>query len=546
MPRRGHGDSLKLNDIRSAERARAVRNPAAPAAGPGSMLSGLQPFDYLFPNLQGNANALLPTGPQTVAGLNALGEAMADPGGIRDLPAGQTDDGNSSIPAIYTYFGQFVDHDITLETTNADITRPDLEPLAREDVPLTTFNNRTSALDLDSVYGLGPGDTSPDAVPYNGNRLEIGTVSPMPPPFDTGAVPFKRPARAVGDDHNDLPRQGRSSDVTLDRAARLGDDRNDENTIISQLHLAFLRAHNRLIDEGRSFAQARKALRQHYQHIVVHDYMKRIADPAIVDGILQRGPKVYKPNRDRFMPVEFSFAAFRFGHSMVRNEYDFNLNFNLSNAPDTTPASLALLFTFTALSGQIGDPAQGIPEFDTLPENWIVEWERLIDGAQPGGMARKLDTRLARPSLYELRDVTGAPLMGDIMRQLARRNLLRGYLFRVPTGQAVAQALGVPKLSETELQAAVSPGEAQVLQDVGFLNRTPLWYYVLAEAAAKGSGQRLGPVGSTIVAEVLIALVERSQDSILKGGPKFTPTLPSAQPNTFILADLLRYAGVLQ
>jgi hypothetical protein len=365
----------------------------------------------------------------------------------------------------------------------------------------------------------------------------VGTVTALNRP----GIPTGRPAGKG--DFNDLPRQGRSTSPRDDRAARIGDHRNDENTIISQLHVAFLRAHNQLIDDGNSFEEARRILRQHYHFIVVHDYLKRVADTGIVDRILKKGTKIYKHNRNRFMPVEFSFAAFRFGHSMARNDYDFNTNFNTASG---FAADFKQLFTFTALSGNFAIP---LPEFpdgtDTLPENWIIEWEHLVDGAGPGGKARRIDTRLAKPGLFALQKVDGS-LEDGIMQHLAKRNLLRGYLFRLPTGQAVARALQVAPLTEAEIQGAVAPEEFAVLRDAGFLNRTPLWYYILAEAAARQDGQRLGPVGSTIVAEVLISLVERSQDSILKGGPKFEPSLPSAQAGTFILSDLLRYAGVLQ
>lgn len=145
----------------------------------------------------------------------------------------------------------------------------------------------------------------------------------------------------------------------------IGDPRNDENTIVSQLQVAFLRAHNALVAEGRTFDEARTILRQHYQHLVVHDFLPRVADPAVVADILQSGPKVFDPGPAYFfMPLEFSVAAYRFGHSMVRSAYDFNLNFNLHGG---IPATLGLLFTFSAFAGQLGN-------FDTLPENWIVEW----------------------------------------------------------------------------------------------------------------------------------------------------------------------------
>ena len=109
---------------------------------------------------------------------------------------------------------------------------------------------------------------------------------------------------------------------------------------------------------------------------------------------------------------------------------------------------------------------------------------------------------------------------------------------RIPSRKLLAQQLEA---------AAANPQQAQALGAGGFLGRTPLWYYLLAEAKHPdgGDGQRLGPVGSTIVAEVLIGLVRRSQDSILRT-PGWTPSLPSAHPGRFELADLLRFARVLR
>jgi Animal haem peroxidase len=357
----------------------------------------------------------------------------------------------------------------------------------------------------------------------------------------------------------------------------IGDPRNDENTIVAQLHVAFLKAHNRLVDEGRSFRQAQRILRQHYQHLVIHDFLKRVADPQIVDDILQHPnhPKrVYDALAEPFfLPLEYSFAAYRFGHSMVRAAYNFNLNFNFSGEPGTIRATLELLFTFTALSGQLGFG----PATDTLPENWIIEWENLVDQGTGARFdkARLIDTKLVEP-LFGLRNFKGEvatvpgeadpghPEPGDAA-SLAIRNLLRGYLLRLPTGQAVARALELPALTPAEIEAVASQvqapagveAQADVLREAGFLERTPLWYYVLAEAA-HGGGQHLGPVGSTIVAEVLIGLVRRSRDSILRFTNRrrpvagaiadrlaWRPSLPSAQPGTFTLADLLRFARVL-
>ena len=150
---------------------------------------------------------------------------------------------------------------------------------------------------------------------------------------------------------------------------------------MAQLHLAFLKAHNQLVAQGRTFEQARRLLRQHYQHLVIHDFLKRSADPAIVDRILQHGNRVYDALAEPFfLPLEFTVAAYRFGHTMVRDTYDFNLNFS--------PAPLGLLFTFTALSGELGD-------FDTLPDNWIIQWERFVGPGGGRNKARRIDTKLA-------------------------------------------------------------------------------------------------------------------------------------------------------
>lgn len=166
--------------------------------------------------------------------------------------------------------------------------------------------------------------------------------------------------------------------------------------------------------------------------------------------------------------------------------------------------------------------------------------------------ARLIDTKLVEP-LFELRDLEGNVEPGD-MAHLAVRNLLRGYLLRIPTGQAVVKALNrrlgdireIEKLTRDEIRdSAASQEQRQALEDGGFLERTPLWYYILAEAAVHAEGQRLGPVGSTIVAEVLVGLIRHSQNSILRRR-NWAPTLPSGEPGPFTLTDLLKIGGVLK
>jgi nucleoid-associated protein YgaU len=529
MPRLAHGTVPTTNDVTQARSDLADASADIPLAFAIAPPLDLHDFDFMFPTLQSSAANLLPVSAETVLQLKRLGKTMTD----SDEVGAEHD---STIPAAYTYFGQFVDHDITLEaqTTSAGTSVSKL--IAAKMVPqdLTEIrqqlrNVRSATLDLDNLYNA---PAPPD--PANGAKMRIGKVS------DTGSneLPSKKP-KGKGRD-NDLPRRGRSADPLRDREALIGDPRNDENTIVSQLHLAFLKAHNALVDLGLNRAEARRTLRQHYQHIVVHDYLKRIVDPALVDQIVTGGNQWFNAvGEPFFMPLEFSVAAFRFGHTMVRGAYDFNLNFNFSEKPGTFPADLGLLFTFSELSGDLGD-------FDTLPHNWIIEWEGILDGARgSGSKARRIDTALSSfgdTGLFALTSETGEPVTPPDAGRLAVRNLLRGYRLRMPTGQAVAKHLGLPVLSAAQLrETAISADQRAKLEP--FVRRTPLWYYILAEAKHHG-GQRLGPVGGTIVAEVLVGLVRRSEDSILNQ-PGWRPSLPSATPGTFQLADLLRFAGVL-
>lgn len=506
MKRLGHGEIKK-----SALAPQAPQGLAAQSIGPEK---AVERFDYMFAGW--TAEDRLPQTKETLAQLRVLGGAMKD-------SEGEASD--SGIPAAYTYFGQFLDHDITLDTTSgtiADLDDPALQPL-RDLAGLR--NERTAATELDSVYFLG--------VPRQQdkkNRLRLSAVSNL----NGNAPPLLRPAGKK--DLNDLPRQARHADKDEDRAAIIGDPRNDENTIVAQLHTAFLKAHNTLVDGGLDFDQARREMILRYQSVILDDFLPKICHEATYQKIRKDGPAfwVVDKREDLFMPAEFAFAAYRFGHSMVRTNYDFNINFNPSGPPG---APLDFLFVFTALSGQLGFQGQ---ETDTLPENWIIEWERILPVESGGAVqnAHAIDTRLTN-FLFELRDKLGNKETGELAPLLATRNLLRGYLVGLPTGQAVAKAMGLVPLSGVVLEASLP---TQALKDAAkpFLDRSPLWFYVLAEAGANsgqggGDGKRLGEVGSTIVMETLYNLVKHSEVSIL--------TEPSAKDLKTSLADIIALAA---
>jgi Animal haem peroxidase len=451
------------------------------------------PFGYLFDDLEDHyPGAHLPVEPAStvIAGLKALGSAM-----VEQNPAGT--DTDSAMAPVYTYWGQFVDHDLTANTDREDdigIVDAALEPLPPERVRRDLRNLRDPALNLDSLYGNGPAASGGDGeVPYDGDRFVLGELTEI----NAGPVPGA-----------DLPRKP-------DGGALVGDTRNDENLIVAQLHLAFLKFHNSVVDqigEG-DFERARQLVRWHYQWLCMHDFLKTIADPAVVDGLLDGSVTPFYEPRDgtAYMPLEFSVAAFRFGHSMVRGAYDWNRNFG---APGTSEqlATFGQLFQFTGGGGMAGLP--------TLPDNWPSEYERLtafepqVPGF-PARAARKIDTLLA-PPLSDLDNEGNGdlpPRIARLLKRLAVRNLVRGYRLAIPTGQAVAAALGVAPLSSAEILGS-DQRVSDALIDGGFVKETPLWFYVLREAEV-GGGDRLGAVGSRIVCETIIGQLRADPDSCL-------------------------------
>jgi hypothetical protein len=506
MARIRHGEVVSLDQVRAASAEILEINSKLRFASAPARIGSLTSFDYLFPQLQANADALLPIekSNETVRNLIRLGETMNESG---DDPAF-----DSTIPSAYTYFGQFLNHDITLEAQSdgiVDLDRADLTPLPLNEIRQNIKNGRTPTLDLDSVYG-----TTSDGwqVPRHCDELLLGPVNL------SGGRPKNRGI------FNDLKRKPPALDKPeIDREAIIGDARNDENLIISQLHVAFIHAHNALVDRGLTFNEARKSLVQHYQWLVIQDFLMRVADTEIVSKILKYGNGIYRPSLcDLYIPLEFSVAAFRFGHSMVRKSYDYNVNFGKSQA------TLTRLFDITTFNGL---PAT----VEQIPEAWIIEWKNFLEGPN---FARRIDTRLVEP-LFQLLGPIGKPMKG-VRGSLAITNLLRGYLLRMPVGQAVAAVLGEPALSPEEIDnASANAEQSKVLHKSGFLERTPLWYYILAEAAQRDS---LGPVGSTIVAEVLIGVVRWSEHSILSQ-PGWKPTLGST-PGVFMLPDLFKLGSV--
>ncbi|MGX1911492.1 peroxidase family protein [Streptomyces phaeochromogenes] len=547
-----HGGHAILDSADEAEKTAqtdddlSLRSTVVQASTDDAEHVGATAFGYLFPELAKKfPERHLPQDDDTsvVDALLALGAAMVE----TPVEVGDPDL-NSPIPPIYTYWGQFVDHDLTAATDSdlvISIRDENLPPVPPGEVIKKLANLRIPALNLDSVYGDGPFAppvAGTNAVAYDGIKLRLGVLSPVP--ADVGAL-----IPPVDDTQRDLPRKA-------DRTPLVGDTRNDENLVVAQLHVAFLRFHNAAVDwvrdnqpefesDAEIFRRARDLTRWTYQWLCVHDFLRTVARPDVVDRVdTAEGNLLDLDRRGLYMPIEFSVAAFRFGHSMVRGAYDWNRNFGRPG--DRAPVStLDLLFRFTGKGGF----ANGLT---TLPSNWPVEWDRMVDKNSPfaNRFARLIDTRLAPPLANlpnEGNDPNLTQRIRDLLKRLAQRNLLRGYRLAAPTGQAVAEALKIAPLSRAELEQDSSNEVKDALEAGGLFDRTPLWFYVLKEAEVRELGRRLGEVGSRIVAETIIGQIRKDPGSYANRtswSPAQGVLLPNGRPVRTI-ADFLRFAGVL-
>jgi heme peroxidase len=475
---------------------------------------------------------------------------------------GQPDSADPSVPAGFTYLGQFVDHDLTMDRTAAQL---------GEDVNLEDLmQGRSPALDLDSVYGRGPADRN-DRVFYaeDGVTLKVGTTSPTTFPDERVNVEMEG---------FDLPRFGGTGGTHADRRRPLIPDvRNDENLAIAQTHLAFIRFHNRVVEElsmkgitgHRLFAAARELVVRHYQWMLRTDFLPRIVDPGIVTDVFTNGRRFFEaPGHGHTrhglrptMPIEFSVASYRLGHSMIRGAYQWNRVFN-STGPGPI-ASLLLLFTFTGTSGNF-QPGSAIPDLDnpnsgtvdTLPTNWIADFRRLYDFTESnrpdlappaatggGNVTKRLDTLLVNPLAQLPAGTFGGrgTEVPDIQRNLAFRNLTRAHMVRLASGQQMAKFLGVEPLTAEQILRGGQGATLDALTDeqkAAVTTTTPLWFYILREAELRSG--RLGAVGGRIVAEVFHRAMEGSRISTVRE-PAWRPTL-GPDSNTFRMTDLLLFA----
>jgi hypothetical protein len=461
---------------------------------------------------------------------------MGPNGGGRQLPEGNREKignamaagggGESEIPAGFTYLGQFIDHDLTFDKTSV--------MLGENVSPAELLQARSPSLDLDSLYGAGP--TDPESAKFyeaDGIHLKMGKT------LAEEGITAK--------DGFDLPR-GAGTTAARKRKAIIPDPRNDENLAVAQTHLALIRFHNRVVDTlpasvppSNRFARARRVVTKHYQWMLRTDYLPRICARGVVNDVFNNGRKAFEvgatPTDVPTMPIEFSVAAFRLGHSMIRRAYNWNRIF------DDGFGSLELLFAFSAGSGDLG----GGPR---LPSTWIADFRRLYDFAEAGradlavptakfNRTMRIDTTLVRP----LRNLPGFPADEA---NLASRNLARARMVRLATGQQMAafltsKGVALTKLTRAQIRDGNNGAELDSLtqtQRAALLKDTPLWFYILREAELNRG--KLKGVGARIVAETFHRAMEGSQASIVRD-PTWRPSL-GPNNTTFRMVDLLLFA----
>jgi hypothetical protein len=303
----------------------------------------------------------------------------------------------------------------------------------------------------------------------------------------------------------DLPRNQQG-------VALIADPRNDVHAFMTSLQVGFIHAHNRLVDRLRTdgveesalFEDARLALIWHYQWVILNDFLPTLVGRELTAAVLHGSPRFYRPPAEPFIPVEFADAAYRYGHSQIKGDYQIR-------------AGGPRMPVFPDLGG-----------FQPLLEEHAIDWTLLFDvpGFPPAQRAKPIDGQLPASLIRLPESITGLVEV-SAYRSLAARDLQRGVGTELPSGEAIARAMGAAPLTRDQLGLGEWEGE------------TPLWLYILREASVQGGGDRLGDVGGRIVAEVVVGIIRGDPESYLANRPAWRPTLPSHEPGRFKIRDLL-------
>lgn len=501
-------------------------------------------------------------GPDVVFGATPFDRDPPNTNKLLDTAYGEPEpaDENPTIPAGYTYFGQFIDHDLTFDPNSS---------LQKLNDPDATQDFRTPRFDLDSVYGRGPDD---QPYLYKDHSADGGGIR-----FLLG----RQAADPSAERRGELPRN-------VEGRALIGDPRNDENGIVCQIQALFLNFHNKVVDtlenarpdlkadRPRLFAEAQRIVRWHYQYLVLNDYLPRIVGKetwrhVYLGGGTKPHPRIefYKPKDGQaYMPVEFSVAAFRFGHSMVRPSYALRRGVAVVGGHAAEPFAGDDRFHRIPIFSDRVLPNVSLNGFGLLPTGWEIDWRMFFSkgdmptvvtpsgadkdvlavtpqtDAQQTQPSYRIDTQIVDPLAMLPPDVAKSGNHPDGIPSLAYRNLLRGSAFSLPSGQNVARALRVPVMSDEELWDDTAGGKrghdfsSTAPTPNPFAFRAPLWFYILKESEVNGrstkvkdksAGHHLGPVGGRIVAEVLVGIAFNDHTSFLYQDREWIPSAEKAR-----------------
>ncbi|CAN5379707.1 heme peroxidase family protein [soil metagenome] len=445
----------------------------------------------------------------------------------------------SRIPAGYTYLGQFISHDISFDS-RSDRFIPVDRPWRRIDIE-SIVNGRNPVFDLETIYEKQDNGV----IPIN-NLLARNSHTNLRLDYTSGDQNNSN-LRLRQSYLSDLPRP------ESEAKAIIVDPRNDENLLVAQTQVAFMKFHNAVIkklggaDNKQTFDKARKIVIRHYQHIILTDFLPRIVKDSILKDVIAtvRDSEgidyvFYDPSvNNGFIPLEFSTAALRTGHSMIRNGY------NMNSSVKSEEAILRELALLTGL-GNMRLSRTFLNSDYHLPSRWLINWKLFydIDGSsqsQPDfNFAMKITGRysstlgILRPSAHSGRG-----------NSLAALDLFRGRVLGLPNGQAVANEMAKKK----EIQVlTTSQIESKLPEDLrqSFKDEAPLLFYILAEAEFQEKPEdvdKLGDVGSWIYAETIVRLLYNSPYSILQsdlaGDEDFRVEKDGRK--TFGMAEMLKF-----
>lgn len=425
---------------------------------------------------------------------------------------------SSAIPAGHAFFGQFLTHEVTrAERGNLSMQR------ATVDLPVQLS---TPYLDMASLYGGGP-RARPELYESDGLHLRVGKTS--------------ADAEGMGERACDLPRRAGSAQAVI------ADARNDSNLAVAQMHVAMLRFHNAVVDrllaQGTApqdcFDQACAEVQRSVQAVTWHDFLRRVCQPAAyADAQARVGSEGYHPrdwrpaDGDPGMPLEFSVAAFRLGHSLIKNDYLWNdLH---ESSPEFGRADLHQLFRMTG--------PMSLGGAQRLPDSWVIDWSRFVP--QPRADASEKVQQAGALDAYASAAMHSLPPHLSAIGNLPKLNLMRGDRLALPSGEQVAREMGVDRAEFVPCGDASDPVGQALKEARSLKDATPLWLYVLREAELLEGGQHLGEVGSRIVLDTLGVLIDRSPHSIFRA-PDWQPCWTDCAASQLELGDLLQAAGLM-